>query len=69
MADPILDSTPVLDATLRGQLIADQDIQVGELPGVGDPAEERVQGDATATIVVLIDGPPLFRLVVKLFGV
>ena len=68
VTDPVLDGTPVLDAALRGQLIADQDVQVGELPGVGDLAEERAQGDAAAAIVVPVDRPPLLRLMVKLFG-
>jgi hypothetical protein len=45
-ADTLLYRPAVLDAAVRADLARDQDVQVAELPGVEQAAEERAQLDA-----------------------
>ena len=42
-----------MDAAIPGDLFAEQDVDVGESPGVGNPARQRTQRDAARAVVAL----------------
>ena len=52
-ADAVGDAAPIEHTAIRGELTADEDVYVAELPGVGETSEEAVERDAPCAVVAV----------------